>query len=438
MNSAGRTVLFSALTVAISLSSLLIMRPSLLRLIGLAGVAVVLVAVAAALTLVPALLILLGERMNRPSILQRLKWLGALQRRLGDVTQDEGVFSALARRVHKQPWAVLFACLALLIVMALPLRNLHMLSSTSDLLPSDSAQRAYAQTLAEDYPAGADADATMILAGTGEEVDTYLSDEVAETAGVTEVSATATAGDYTVAYLDLEGDAGSTTAETGVQNLRGLESPVESWVVGQAAQQIDFSSSIVFGLPWIILIIVLATFVLLFLMTGSILVPLKALIINSLSLAASLGAATWIFQGGHGESLFGFTSIGGLENYVVVVAAAFGFGLAMDYEVFLLGRIKEYWDAGEDNDTAVEKGLQRSGRIVTSAAVIMVTVFLGFVAGDLLVIKETGLTLAIIVALDATVVRMLLVPATMKLLGEWNWWAPTALTDFYQRYKLSD
>ena len=142
----------------------------------------------------------------------------------------------------------------------------------------------------------------------------------------------------------------------------------------------------------------------------------------------------WVFQDGHLSGLLGFTPIGGVEAYVIVTAVGVGFGLAMDYEVFILARIKEYWDSGDDNDTAVERGLQRSGRIVTSAALIMVIVFLGFMAGDLLIIKEIGLALAVMVALDATVVRLLLVPATMSLLGRWNWWAPAFLRDARERF----
>ena len=191
-------------------------------------------------------------------------------------------------------------------------------------------------------------------------------------------------------------------------------------------------------LPWVVGIIILATVVLLFLMTGSLLVPLKALIINTISLVSSLGVVVWVFQGGHGAGLLGFTPIGGVETYVVVTALGVGFGLAMDYEVFLLGRIKEHWDAGADNDAAVERGLQHSGRIVTSAALIMLTVFLGFTVGELLVVKEIGLALAVIVALDATVVRMLLVPATMTLLGKWNWWAPAPLQRLHKRYGLNE
>ena len=171
----------------------------------------------------------------------------------------------------------------------------------------------------------------------------------------------------------------------------------------------------------------LATFVLLFLLTGSILVPIKALMINVVSLGAALGVLVWVFQDGHGESLLGFKSTGGIETIIPILVVALGFGLSMDYEVFLLSRIKEFRDKGMENNEAVVAGLQRSGRIITSAALIVVLVFSGFVAGELLVIKQTGVALAVAVAIDATLVRCLLVPATMTLLGEWNWWAPAPL-----------
>jgi putative drug exporter of the RND superfamily len=194
---------------------------------------------------------------------------------------------------------------------------------------------------------------------------------------------------------------------------------------------------LVAGAPWAVGAVVLATFVLLFLMTGSLLVPVKTLLINALSLAASLGVASWIFADGNLESLLGFTSAGGIETYVLVLIVAFGFGLAMDYEVFLLARIKEHVDAGQSNDEAVRRGLQRSGRIITSAAAVIIIVFVGFATGDLLVIKEVGIGLAVAVFLDATLVRMLLVPATMTLLGDWNWWAPAPLRRLHERLSIT-
>ncbi|MDU0863294.1 MMPL family transporter [Actinomyces urogenitalis] len=436
ITTAGRTVLFSGLTVAISLFSLLLMGTDVLRSIAVASIAVVLIAVAAALTLVPAVLVLAGERLARPSPLGRLPVLGTLQRHLGDVTRQEGFFSRLARAVHRVPWLVLGACLLILVALALPVRGTHLLTSTTELLPSASPQRTYLTVLQEDYPATQQQDATLIIAATGQEVTTFINDQVAAAPGVDSVLQSATAGQYTVVYLDLAGDGTQASSERAVQAVRDLAAPADTWVTGQAASQLDFRSAVLDGLPWVVAVIALATFVLLFLMTGSVLVPFKALVINALSLAASIGVLVWVFQEGHLTGLLGFTPIGGVEAYVVVTAVGVGFGLAMDYEVFILARIKEYWDAGCDNDTAVERGLQHSGRIVTSAALIMVLVFLGFVGGDLLIIKQVGLALAVIVALDATLVRMLLVPATMTLLGRWNWWAPEPMRRLYERYGI--
>ncbi|WP_067780907.1 MMPL family transporter [Actinomyces vulturis] len=438
LNTAGRTIIFSALTVAVCLLGLALMRPTLLRSIGIAGVMVVLLAVAAALTLVPSLLVLLGDRIDHPTVFSRIPKLHAIQQRLSDVSSRDGVFASLARRIHRSPWPVLAGCLVFLIVCCLPVGNLHMLSSTAQLVPPHSEQAKYLQLLARDYPAATAHDTTLIIAGTGEDVDHFITHTVASLPEVSDVLHTAKAGNYTVVSLDVRGGNGSREAEEAVRAIRHLPAPAQVWVTGQAANQVDFAHSLATGLPWVGLLVIAATFALLFLMTGSVLVPIKALIINALSLTASLGITTWIFQGGHGSSLLDFTPIGGVESTVVVVALAFGFGLSMDYEVFLLSRIKEYRDAGDDNDAAVEHGLQRSGRIITSAAVMMVIVFGGFVAGDLLVVKEIGLALAIMVFMDATLVRMLLVPATMTILGEWNWWAPEKMNRFYQQYALSD
>ena len=248
--------------------------------------------------------------------------------------------------------------------------------------------------------------------------------ELAAMSGVEAVLGQSSAGRFTVAHLDLTGDRFSATAERTVSEIRALKIPADTWVTGQAAGQLDFRATVLRDLPLALGAMFLATFVLLFLMTGSLLVPLKALIVNALSLAASLGTLVWVFQDGHGASLLGFIPLGGVETAVVMTAGTTGFGPAMVHEVFILARITEYRRAGHNNDTSVELGLQRSGRVVTFAALIMVAVFLAFVSGDLVAVKEIGLALAVIVALDASLVRILLVPASMTLLGEWNWWAP--------------
>ena len=223
-----------------------------------------------------------------------------------------------------------------------------------------------------------------------------------------------------------------------VERIRALERPVAAGVTGPAAFLVDYRDSLAGRLPYALGLIGLATFVLLFLMTGSVVVPVKAIVMNVLSLGASFGALVWVFQEGHLSGLLGFDAPGMVDITVPVLIFVFAFGLSMDYEVFLLSRIKEAWDQTGDNDLAVALGLQRTGRIVTSAAALIVVVFLGFAAGELLTIKEVGVGMAIAVLLDATVVRMLLVPATMKLMGRWNWWAPPALRRFRDRHGLAE
>jgi RND superfamily putative drug exporter len=433
---AGRTVVFSALTVAFSIAGLLLMRPEVLKAIAVAGIASVLLAVACAVTLVPALLLLLGDRMRKPSLLSRLPGLRALVRGLGDVAPREGMFSRLARRVHAHPWAFMLGSLAVLVVLASPVLGLSMRSATTELLPNDSDQRDYIAVLAEDYPRSRTPEIVVVADAAPGEV-AQLREDLSAVAAVETVGEPRASGDHTVlpVFRDVD-DAAGDEATTAVKEVRALDPGYDTFVTGQAATQLDFNDSLVEGLPVAGAVVVLAIFVLLFLMTGSVLVPLKALVVNLLSLAASLGVTVWIFQGGHLTGLLDFTPVEGLESYVVAIAVAFGFGLAMDYEVFLLSRIKEYWDAGSSNDEAVERGLQRSGRIITSAALIMVAVFAGFITGELIVIKQAGVALAVTVLVDATLVRMLLVPATMTLLGRWNWWAPAPMRRVYEKFKI--
>lgn len=433
---AGRTVTFSALTVAISIAGLLLMRPEILRSLGAAGVSVVLIAVLTAITLVPALLVLLGRRILKPSALMRVAGLRVLLRRFGEVAPEEGVFSSLAARVQKHPWWVLVGVLVVLAVLAAPAMQLSLRNSTVELVPASSTQRQVLDVLAADYPQAA-APPIVVVAETSLEAADAWGAEIAEIPGVAAVDPAAAVGAYVAIGVRLEADdAGGDEATAVVEDIRATDPGFPFWVTGQAANQIDFVDALLEGLPWAVGIVVVATLVLLFLMTGSVLVPVKALLINIVSLTASLGVVVWIFQDGNLEGVLDFTSPGGVESYIVAVALAFGFGLAMDYEVFLLARIKELYDSGLSNDDAVRLGLQRSGRIITSAALIMIVVFGGFIAGELLAIKEIGVALAVTVLVDATLVRMLLVPATMTLLGDWNWWAPRPLRRVYERLAI--
>lgn len=424
MATAGRTVAFSAVTVAIAIASLLVFSPQILRAIGAAGCAVILVAVATALTLVPALLTLAGRRLLKPGLLARVPFLRPVLARTADVRTEEGVFSRLVGRVQRHPWLVTAGAVALLGVLAAPLAHLELRSSTSALLPEGSTQRQFVDALAEQYPASTSPAVTVVTEATMADA-TAWSQEIAELDDVASVDPPAVVGQYVVIGVrPATDDPGGEVARGVVQDVRDLDPGFPTWVTGQAASQIDFVAALAEGAPWAVLIVVLATFVLLFLMTGSFVIPVKALLTNLLSLAASLGVLVWVFQDGHLESLLGFTSVGGIETYVLVLVMAFGFGLAMDYEVFLISRIKELHDEGRPTAEAVRVGLQRSGRIITSAAAIIIVVFAGFVAGELLVIKEVGFALAVAVLIDATIVRLLLVPATMTVLGRLNWWAP--------------
>ena len=429
---AGRTVSFSALTIAFSIAGLLVMEAPMLKMIAFGGVIVTVLAVATAVTMVPALIKLLGHRLVAPSWLSKRKGFGTLVEKVGDTASDEGFFSKLAKWVHDRPVPILLAVTAILLVMASPIRDLEMRSNFFEYIPADS-DAAVAVDDMQDYRAFATPSGTIIADAipedTGEFVNfiegidgvEWVSEPVVINGGETQI-------DFYVPADDQVGD----EVTDVVQDIRNHDPGYKTDVGGSAALQLDFNQSVIDGAPLAAVVVVLAVLILLFLMTGSVMAPLKALVINTLSLVAGMGATVFVFNNG----LFGLPQTNGLETFVVAAAIAFGFGLAMDYEVFLLARIKEYWDLGEDNDTAVEKGLQRSGRIITSAAAIIVAVFIGFVFGDMLAIKQVGVALALIVIVDATLVRMLLVPATMTLLGKWNWWAPKPLKRVYEKFKI--
>jgi RND superfamily putative drug exporter len=437
LTTAGRTVAFSAVTVAISVSGMLVFSAELIRGVGGAAIGVVVMALFSALTLVPALLFLYGHRLARRSLLDRVPGVRRVLRHTADVSNEAGLFSRLAHMVQRRPWTIVGAVTGILLVLASPILDIAVRNSDYQLLPISNERRQVLDGFDARYPALASPQVRVLASATPGELEGWLT-QVAAVEGVTRVTEAAssvgmaTAGIYT-AYPDQAG----AEATALVRELRTLDASFPVYLGGQAAIQVDFVDSLAAGAPWALGLVVLATFVLLFLMTGSLLVPVKTLVINALSLGATLGIVSWIFADGHLQGPLQFTTTGGIETYVLVMIMAFGFGLAMDYEVFLLARIKEHIDAGESNDEAVRKGLQRSGRIITSAAAVIVLVFVGFASGQLLVIKEVGIGLAVAVFLDATLVRMLLVPATMTLLGDWNWWAPAPLRRLYDRRGIS-
>jgi RND superfamily putative drug exporter len=451
---AGRTVLFSGLTVAVSLAGLLLFSATILRAVGAAGVSVVLVAVAVALTFVPALLALAGPRLLRPGLPRHVPGLRRLTRRLGDVAPERGVFSGLAAVIQRRPVVPLVSVLVVLGIAALPVLQLRFVNSGVGLLPPSSTTRQTFDQIGARFPVASGTPITVVSLWPAAELSRWAEDErIADVPGVTEVLpvrvqehdglavsvlGVRTAGSRTVGGLTVP-DPMSDQARSVVREIQRHEPSGEQiWVTGQPAFVNDFLDDITANGPRAFAVVVLATFVLLFLLTGSLLVPVKALLLNVVSLGAAFGILVWGFQQGHLEGLMGFKSTGGIEIGIPVLLVALGFGLSMDYEVFLLSRIKEFHDAGMPNDEAVAVGLQRSGRIITSAALIIVVVFAGFAAGELLVIKETGIGLAVTVAVDATLVRLILVPATMTLLGEWNWWAPRPLRRLYSRWAVRE
>ncbi|MQS11752.1 MMPL family transporter [Streptomyces kaniharaensis] len=420
---AGRTVAFSGLTVAVALSGLFVFTSPVLRAVAAAGVSVVVIAVAAALTLVPALLGFAGTRIKAPAA----------------PVPDEGFFSRTVRRVGKRAVPVALACTALLIAAGAPFLHAEMRSSGAAVLPTSSAGRQVADTIEQRFPDVAPAPITVVVEGGAPVAQAYADEVVAKLPGVSGVRAVTPVND-SVSTIDVlvHGDPQGGQAKKVVKELRADRGGLKTHVTGGAASVVDFTNELLSRGPWALGLVAAGTLVLLFLMTGSVVMPVKALLMNLLSLGASLGALTLVFQDGYFSGLLGFSPTGGLETFLPVLVFAFAFGLSMDYEVFLLARIKELHSRGYSSSRAVELGVQRSGRIITSAALLMVIVFAGFALGDMLMVKQMGIALAVAVAVDATLVRCLLVPAAMSLFGEFNWWAPAPLRRLHRRFGLSE
>ncbi|KRE57782.1 MMPL family transporter [Phycicoccus sp. Soil748] len=423
VDSAGRTVVFSGLTVAISLGGLLVFEASILKAIGSAGLSVVLVAMLVALTLVPALCVL-GAR--------RLLARGTEQ------APEEGVFSRLATGVFRRPVLVILAVLVVLGTLAAPAFQLKLTSSGKELLPVSAPQRQFFTQLEQRYPQLSGPDLQVVAQAPLARAQEYAAALPVVDGQHLEGRAERVTDTLSLVSVEVPGGPLGDTARHAVTALKAERPDFPTKVIGQASGLRDFTDSLRGRAPYAFALVALATLVLLFLMTGSVVIPVKALLMNVVSLGASLGVVVWVFQQGHLEGVLGFDSVGAIESTIPLLVLAFGFGLSMDYEVFLLSRIVELHERGVDNDRAVIAGLQRSGRIITSAALLVVIVFSGFVSGRLLVIKETGVGLAVAVLLDATLVRMLLVPATMKLLGSWNWWAPPALRRWHARFGITE
>lgn len=452
VETAGKTVLISALTVAVSLSALLVFPLYFLRSFAYAGVAVVLLALAGAIVSLPSLLAVLGHRVNALRI----------GRRRDDRADHEGMWHRLATFVMRRPVPIAATVVAVLLLLGAPFLRVSFGIPDDRVLPESAGSRQASEILRSDFT-GNNAESFGVVAdGTGaDRLDDVAAsaatisamegvDRVDSAAGTfvdgrlvatSESDARFLAADGTdVTWMSVVPDfpVASQQGEQLVQDIRDLDLPIEVGVEGAAADLVDTKAAIGDALPWALTIIVVATFVLLFMLAGSLLVPVKALVLNLLSLTATFGAMVWIFQDGNLSGLLGFTATGTLDTSMPILMFCIAFGLSMDYEVFLLSRIKEEHDRTGDNEASVALGLERTGSIVTAAAALLAITFFAFGTSGVSFIKMFGIGLGLAVLMDATVVRAFLVPAFMRLAGEANWWAPGPLRRFHDRYGLKE
>jgi putative drug exporter of the RND superfamily len=429
---AGRTILFSALTVAAAMSGLLMFGITGLTALGAAGVSIAVVAMLVSLTFTAAL-IGLTRRWIRPS-----KRAAKRIATYGDAAES-GFFATLARVVQRRPLVTALLTGTALLAAGAPLleSNLHLDDVNS--LPRSLEAVNVAHVLAERFGVASSPAVTVVARTDAADLDAWAA-RWRGTAGVSRVTQ-AKQLDSGLSTVDIEvtGDPEGPVARDLVRGVRADRPPGgPSWVTGDGARLIDLLGLIGSRLPWAVGITVLAMTLLLFAMTGSLVVPLKAVVMNIVSLGATFGVMSAVFEHGFLAGPLGFITVAGLNPFVTVIIFAFAFGLSMDYEVFLLARIKEYADRGLSTDHAVRRGLQNSGRIITSAALLMVVVFGAFAFARTGTIQQVGVGLAVAVAVDATIVRCVLVPATMTLLGRWNWWAPGWAKRMHERVGLGE
>ena len=419
---AGKTVFYSGLTVVITLAALMLFPLMFLKSFGYAGVTVVIMAVLGALVALPALLAILGKRIDKAVVRK-----GALK------PKEDGRWAQTARFVMRKPVSVVVLSLVILTVLAAPIKNIVFSQVDSRVLPASNPAAYAAQLITERFPGQEGNPIEVIIPGGAnkiEQINNYTQ-EIAKVPGVVRVGEPQILGnDVRVIAIH---DMGPRTpdAEALIKQIRLIPSPDQTLIGGVAADYADTQIGIAKTMPWALTWIAIGVLLLLFVFTGSLILPIKAVILNILSLAATLGVITWIFVDGNLKWLVGdFTTTGSVDTGSIILVAVVAFGLSMDYELFLLSRIKEEHDAGRSNIESVATGLQRSARIITAAAGLLAIVFASFVLSGVTSIKMLGFGVAFAIILDATLVRALLVPALMRLFGERNWWAPKSLKRF--------
>jgi RND superfamily putative drug exporter len=441
MQTAGRTVLFSALTVAGALASLLIFPQDFLRSLGYGGIAAVVVAAGAALTVLPAVLYLLGPRIDALSVpWGRLPWRrGRAVPVESDHESTHGAWAHLAHGVMRRPVVVMVVIVGGLLLVASPFLGVKWGSVDYRVLPPDSPSHVAATTLARDFGGETSTANLMLETGDRRAVSSYSS-RVADVPGVVAVQPVAQRSDATLLRAVWRGNSQTQASQEMVEEIRAIPGPSGAHVLvgGASAQTVDLLGSIGRHLPWMALTIAAVMLVLLFLAFGSLVLPVKAIAMNLLSISASFGVITWIFADGHLEGLLDYGSNGFLDATQPIFMLAVLVGLSMDYEVFLLSRVREQWDATGDNTLAVATGVQKTGRIITSAALLLGVVIGAFSLSGITFMKMIGIGMLVALLVDATIVRALLVPATMRLLGRWNWWAPAAMRRWWERHGIRE
>ncbi|MET9311110.1 efflux RND transporter permease subunit [Kribbella sp. NPDC003505] len=430
LRTAGRTVVVSGSTVALSLASLLVFPMPFLKSMAYGGMAAVGVAMLCSVTVLPAALTLIGRRIDALGPRRR-------PRRSPEDLAERGRWARFARAVMRRPAVAVLAVVVVLLALSSSVTHLRFGGFDERVLPGDAYSRIGTDRLRAAFPSLNAAPIEVLL--TGQDTD-RVQREVQAIDGVTGV-APATAGDgevlLAVSYRDA---AGSPQTRQLVDDIRALDgrNGVDVKVTGPPAALRDQLAGLATGLPAMLGVMVLVTLVLLFLAFGSVVLPLKAVVVNALSVAATLGVLVWGFQDAHLAGFLGFTPTGDLEPTTLVLVVALLFGLATDYEVFLLSRVREEWDRGHDSATAVVRGLQRSGGLITAAALLLGVVTAGFATGAIVISKIVGVGMVVGLAIDAVLVRVILVPATLRLFAGASWWLPRFLRPLHQRFAIRD
>jgi uncharacterized membrane protein YdfJ with MMPL/SSD domain len=434
VRSAGRTVLFSSLTVAAALASLLVFPQEFLYSMGVGGLAVALIAALVSLTVLPAILALLGERVN-----------SVAPRRLRRVAEAEatdlhsGAWYRLSRFVQRRPGRIAILASVLLVAAGIPFLGATFTTVGPETLPETSEPRQAFDVMSTRFPANQDTPVVVAAETRDARAAAELARRIGKLPGVTAVRPPRRV-DRELWQINAVPRTHFTdpASEDLVRDIRALPAPFEFGVSGDAAHFVDLKASLADHMPYALALLALTTILILFAMTGSLILPVKALVMNLLTLSAAFGFLVLVFQDGRFEGLLDFESPGALDATQPLVLFATAFGLSTDYGVFLLARIKEARDSGASDSDAVAVGLQRTGRIVTAAALLFAVAIGAFATSQMIFIKELGLGTAVAVLIDASIIRALLVPALMQLLGHWNWWAPRPLRRLHARFGVRE